>query len=291
MSKPSITWIDPHIHFFALNEGHYGWLKPANAPFWPDKKAIAKHTTEHMLYRASLGQLGGFVHIEAGYDNERPWREIAFLERHCTLPFRSVGCIDLTGNNVGSHIDKLKRYHSIRGLRHILDDDAKVLLRTPKVKWGLHHMASQGLSFEAQLNLADSNAVHALLTVLEQTPSLKVATNHAAIAPIDVNSFAFKTWRQNIRDLNETQQVVFKFSGLEMQDRRWQWPRASYIFETLLDTVGTDHMMFASNFPLCQWRMPYAALWHGFIDMTTPLSVTQKAALLYKNAKRWYDIA
>jgi len=37
--------------------------------------------------------------------------------------------------------------------------------------------------------------------------------------------------------------------------------------------------------------MPYAALWHGFIDMTTPLSVTQKAALLYENAKRWYDIA
>jgi predicted TIM-barrel fold metal-dependent hydrolase len=152
-------------------------------------------------------------------------------------------------------------------------------------------MASQGLSFEAQLNLADSNAVHALLTVLEQTPSLKVAINHAAIAPIDVNSFAFKTWRQHIRDLNETQQVVFKFSGLEMQDRRWLWPRASYVFETLLDTVGTDHMMFASNFPLCLWRMPYAALWHGFIDMTTPLSVTQKAALLYKNAKRWYDIA
>ena len=78
MSKPSITWIDPHIHFFALNEGHYGWLKPANAPFWPDKKAIAKHTTEHMLYCASLGQLGGFVHIEAGFDNERPWREIDF---------------------------------------------------------------------------------------------------------------------------------------------------------------------------------------------------------------------
>lgn len=152
-------------------------------------------------------------------------------------------------------------------------------------------MASQGLSFEAQFNLADSNAVRALLTILEQTPSLKVAVNHTAIAPIDVNSFAFKTWRQNIRDLNETEQVVFKFSGLEMQDRRWLWQRASYVFESLLDTVGTDHMMFASNFPLCQWRMPYAAIWHGFIDMTAPLTETQKAALLYGNAKRWYDIA
>ncbi len=291
MNKYSGAWIDPHIHFFALSEGRYDWLKPANAPFWPDKMVIAKLTTEHMLYRASLGRLGGFVHIEAGFDNERPWREIAFLERHCTLPFRSIGCIDLTGNTVGSHIDKLNNYLSVRGLRHILDDEAEALLRTPKVKWGLHHMASQGLSFEAQLNLADSNAVRALLTVLEQTPALNVAINHAAIAPIEVKSFAFKTWRQNIRDLNETEQVVFKFSGLEMQDRRWLWQRASYVFETLLDTVGTDHMMFASNYPLCQWRMPYAALWHGFVDMTTPLSVTQKAALLYGNAKQWYGIA
>ena len=291
MNKYSGAWIDPHIHFFALSEGRYDWLKPANAPFWPDKMVIAKLTTEHMLYRASLGRLGGFVHIEAGFDNERPWREIAFLERHCTLPFRSIGCIDLTGNTVGSHIDKLNNYLSVRGLRHILDDEAEALLRTPKVKWGLHHMASQGLSFEAQLNLADSNAVRALLTVLEQTPALNVAINHAAIAPIEVKSFAFKTWRQNIRDLNETEQVVFKFSGLEMQDRHWLWQRASYVFETLLDTVGTDHMMFASNYPLCQWRMPYAALWHGFVDMTTPLSVTQKAALLYGNAKQWYGIA
>ena len=291
MVQHSQTWVDPHIHLFALNEGQYEWLKPTNAPFWADKKSIAKNTTEAMLHRASLGQLSGFVHIEAGYDNGRPWREIAFLERHCALPFRSVGCIDLTGNSVGSHIDKLAFYPSVGGLRHILDDEAETLLRSPKVKWALGHMASKRLSFDAQLNIADSNAVVALLNVLEQNPALKVAINHAAIAPIDIKSFAFKAWRQNIRDLSETGQVAFKFSGLEMQDRRWQWQRAYYIFETLLNTVGANQIMFASNFPLCQWRIPYAALWHGFSDMTTPLSEAQKAALLSINAKQWYGIA
>ena len=291
MSQHSHTWIDPHIHFFALNEGGYGWLKPANAPFWADKKAIAKNTTEYMLYRASLGRLCGFVHIEAGYDNDRPWREITFLERHCMLPFRAVACIDLAGNSVGSHIDKLGLYCSVRGLRHILDDDAESLLRAPKVKWALSHMASRGLSFEAQLNIANSNAVSALLNVLEQNPSLKVAINHTAIAPVEVKSYAFKAWQQNIRDLSETGQVAFKFSGLEMQDRNWQWQRASYIFETLLTTVGANQIMFASNYPLCKWRMPYAALWQGLSNMTAPLSETQKAALLSVNAKQWYDIA
>ncbi|MHC6647906.1 amidohydrolase family protein [Alteromonas sp. HB246098] len=291
MVQHSQTWVDPHIHLFALDEGQYNWLKPTNAPFWADKKNIAKNTTETMLHRASLGQLCGFVHIEAGYDNSRPWREIAFLERHCTLPFRSVGCIDLAGNSVGSHIDKLGLYSSVSGLRHILDDEAETLLRAPKVKWALGHMASKGLSFDAQFNIADSNAVVALLNVLEQNPALKVAINHAALAPLDKNSLAFRTWRQNTRVLNETGQVAFKFSGLEMQERRWHWQRANYIFETLLDTVGTNQIMFASNFPLCQWRMAYAELWHGFSDMITPLSETQKAALLSINAKQWYDIA
>lgn len=291
MVQLSQTWVDPHVHLFALDEGQYNWLKPTNAPFWADKKNIAKNTTETMLHRASLGQLCGFVHIEAGYDNSRPWREIAFLERHCTLPFRSVGCIDLAGTSVGSHIDKLGLYSSVSSLRHILDDEAETLLRAPKVKWALGHMATKGLSFDAQFNIADSSAVVALLNVLEQNPALKVAINHAALAPLDKNSLAFRTWRQNTRVLNETGQVAFKFSGLEMQDRKWHWQRANYIFETLLDTVGTNQIMFASNFPLCQWRMAYAELWHGFSDMITPLSETQKAALLSINAKQWYDIA
>ncbi|WP_334059115.1 amidohydrolase family protein [Alteromonas sp. S005] len=291
MVQHSQTWVDPHIHLFALDEGQYDWLKPINAPFWADKRNIAKNTTEAMLHRASQGQLCGFVHIEAGYDNNRPWREIAFLEHHCALPFRSVGCIDLTGNSVGSHIEKLALYPSVRGLRHILDDEAETLLRAPKVKWALGHMASKGLSFEAQFNLVDSKAVIGLLNVLEQTPALKVAINHAAIAPFDTKSLAFKTWRQNIRVLSETEQVAFKFSGLEMQDRIWNWQRAYYIFETLFSTVGASQIMFASNFPLCQWRMPYAALWHGFSNMITPLSEAQKAALLSINAKQWYGFA
>ena len=291
MSETVQSWIDPHIHLFALQEGHYNWLKPSNPPFWPDKSAIATCTTEQSLVRASQGQIAGFVHIEAGYDNARPWREVAFLERHCTLPFRSVAGIDLTQPSAGSHIDKLKGYKSVRGLRHILDDDAEALLRSPKVKWGLGHLAAQGLTFDAQFNLADSAAINALLNVLEKTPALNVAINHSAIAPQDSKSLVFKAWRKNVYNLAESGQAVFKFSGLEMQNRNWQWQRASFIFETLLDTVGVNKLMFASNYPLCQWRMPYANLWQDFLAMTTPLNNEQKAALVSSNAKQWYDIA
>lgn len=290
MSQHLPLWIDPHIHLFALSEGQYHWLKPSNMPFWPDKSAIAKNTAENDLLRAARGQLAGFVHIEAGFDNQRPWREIAFLERHCTLPFRSVACIDLTSNDVGSHIDKLKTYSSVRGLRHILDDDASSLLRRPDVQWGLRHMAARGLSFDAQFDLADSHAVRSLLYVLEREPTLRVVVNHCAVAPLSTTHLAFKMWRNNLRYLAETGQVAFKFSGLEMQERNWQWPRASFVLNTLLETVEISQLMFASNYPLCQWRMPYEKLWQGYLDITAPLSEEQKAALFSLNAKHWYDI-
>ena len=93
MSAATHSWIDPHVHLFALQEGDYHWLKPNNPPFWPDKDVIAKSTYEHHLRRASKGKLTGFVHIEAGFDNERPWREIDFRSKlHYMKHFNNFFC-------------------------------------------------------------------------------------------------------------------------------------------------------------------------------------------------------
>ena len=122
-----MNWIDPHIHFFALQHGHYDWLKPNNPPYWRDKSVIARSVYERDLFKGNHATLGGFVHIEAGFDNGQPWREVVFLEQHCVKPFRSVANIDLRSSTSLSDIDRLKRFRSVVGLRHILDDDAATL--------------------------------------------------------------------------------------------------------------------------------------------------------------------
>ncbi|BFT29163.1 amidohydrolase [Alteromonas sp. D210916BOD_24] len=281
-------WIDPHIHLFALSEGEYKWLEPQRAPFWRDKADIAKDVTEHTLIRGAQGALTGFVHIEAGYDNHRPWREIHFLERHCRLPFRSIACVDITANSARAHIDLLAGFQSVCGVRHILDEQACAILGTPKAQWSLSHLSALGLSFEAQLNLADNAAVGALLGVIERNPTLRVALNHAAIAPLEISSLSFKRWRQHIRDLSESAQVVFKFSGLEMQQRQWSWQRARFVFDELLTLVSVPEVMFASNFPLSNWRMPYRALWDGYYQLSHSMDRAQQQALMLTNAKDWY---
>ena len=287
-----MTFIDPHVHFFALSKGNYGWLKSHNPPYWSDKAAIARCTSEQSLIVASNREIAGFVHIEAGFDNARPWREIHYLNAHCHLPFKSIACIDLTSPGVYGHIDYLARLPSVIGLRHILDGEATDLLSHPKVKHVLRYMSERGLLFEAQFDINSNSATAALLNCIDCIPSLTVIINHAASGGLNlVNSNTLKGWQANILSLGNATRVGMKLSGWEMQDRNWTLPAANRVCQFLFEHVEHDKLMLASNYPLCQWRLPYHTLWQAYKRLVSQLPVSSQQGLLAENARRWYKIA
>lgn len=290
MQCNALTWVDPHLHIFALNEGQYHWLKSHNPPFWEDKSKIAKRFYERDILASAGAQLEGFVHIEAGFDNHRPWREIQFLTRHCKRPFSAIACIDLLSIDASAHIDKLAQMSPVVGLRHILDDEAVSILRNPKAVWCFSRMATLGLSFEVQADMTDPHTVKALLNIFQRYPTLKFTINHCAVAPTSAASFAFQLWRNHLRLLAATGQVAFKFSGFEMQNRQWSWQHAKARFETLVDTVGVDRVMFASNYPLCTWRMPLKQLWQGYEMLCAEFAREAQQKLCALNARTWYGL-
>lgn len=113
--------IDPHLHLFDLSQGEYSWLKPECPPFWSDKPLIAKNFSENDLTLAKPLTLAGFVHIEAGFDNQQPWREIAWLESTCKIPFRSIALLDITLPKALflTQLESLMTYQSVVGVRYI----------------------------------------------------------------------------------------------------------------------------------------------------------------------------
>ena len=286
-----MTWFDSHLHFFALQQGDYDWLKPNNPPFWPDKPRIACNTTERHLMTQSQGKVDGFVHIEAGYNNRLPWREIEYLDRHCSLPFKAVACIDLTDPQACSTVDNLLRWRSVTGLRHILDDEATTLLTTPRVKHCLAHISHRQLSFDAQLDLTDSKAVTALLNVISALPQLKVMINHTGASFLAARSAKKKhLWLRHIQLLSECPGVAMKMSGWEMASRDWRWQEVARVCDALFERVPYHQLMFASNFPLCGWRLPYLALWQGYEKLVAQLPKKVQRGLLHENATQWYRL-
>ena len=286
MPLESTGIIDPHLHLFDLQQGNYAWLKPSQAPFWPDKHKIARNFSEQDLKLAANMHLTGFVHIEAGFDNQQPWREIDWLERQCQLPFKSVACADLCSLDFPEQIQQLSQHSSVVGIRHILDDKAFTILTHPQINHHFELLAHLGWSFDAQLSLDDSRGVDALLQLIKCFPSVAIIINHGGFPP-EQNSER-QTWLANLQKLSEHPNVAIKLSGWEMTHRQWTCNYLQEITTLCLQIFGSERVMLASNFPLCTFSYSYSELWH-YYQRELALTANIWQQLTANNASSWYQ--
>ena len=281
--------IDPHVHLFDLTKGDYHWLKADNPPFWSDKTIINKNFSERALQLNSNAELTGFVHIEAGFDNKEPWREVQWLESVCKKDFRSVACIDITLNTekFKYHLNKLLTFRSVVGCRYIIDETAVTLLSDIQVQENLALLAKYQLSFDAQFSIGDSESVQAVITILRTIPELKVIINHAGWPPKDRDSNDYEHWYKNMEFIAQYPQCAIKCSGWEMADRNYQPNWIIDIIKHCFTCFGEERVMLASNFPLCLFYGDYAGLWQLYCEHLD-ISSQQLKLISYENAYLWY---
>ncbi len=276
--------IDPHLHFFALEQGQYHWLKPQNPPFWPDKQKINRSFSEQDLSLSPEFTLVGFVHIEAGFDNLNPWREINYLENNCLLPFKSIAGIDLTADPIDfkKKLTTLSQYKSFVGVRHILDENAKNILNKPQAKKNLSFLAECSFIFELQYNVSNVEQHQAVMDILLSLPTLKCVLNHAGFSP----AAAPENWQKHLLALAKHPNCWIKASGWEMLARHYPKEIMAKRLAFLAKTFAPDKIMLASNFPLVLFQKSYLACWQDYCALSFKPDFTQK--LLYQNAKACY---
>jgi len=290
--------IDPHLHFFALSQGDYHWLKPDNPPHWPDKNNLCR---DYLIDNLSLEpplHLAGFVHIEAGFDNSKPYREIEWLEQQCfSVPFRSIAFVNLTlpTSKFSVQLKQLLSYSSVVGCRYILDQNAANLLTNQTVIQNLALLAQHKLLFECQLSLTDKLALSALENVMQKLPSLKIMINHAGLIHESNNAFSeqYKAdiedqWLIALNTLAAYKQCAIKCSGWEMVQRKYNGIWMQEIIQACLYFMGENNVMLASNFPLCTLSKDYQQLWNEYQNLPFSAPVINK--MTFDNAKQWYQL-
>lgn len=295
-----MQFIDPHIHLFDLTLGQYQWLKPENPPFWPDKHIINKNFSEadiNLLGDLNSPELSGFVHIEAGFDNQAPWREIQWLELNCKKLFKSVACVDLTlsPNSFLTQLKTLLSYESVVGCRHILDDAAVDILNHPNTPTNLKALAEHQLSFDLQMPLSDLNSIDKLTQLLAQLPELTVIINHAGFPPYFIktpialdSSEEYSNWLTGLKTLAQFKQCAIKCSGWEMLNRSYSTLWCKLVIEQCITTFGINRVMLSSNFPLCLFSKSYQVLWQ-YQTQLSKYNPQELAKLCLENTKHWYN--
>jgi len=319
----TINIIDPHIHLFDRSQGDYHWLKTENPPFWPDKSIIQqnftiKHIDDQLTDSGEFGdniKLSGFVHIEAGFDNDAPWRELEYLdnlsidsscnESSDSKPYRTIASIDLLAlsNDFKLTLKKLQKHHSLIGVRHILDEQAYDILSNQQAQHNFACLnAISDFIFELQLPLAEEseNKLMPLLKqIIAKNSQLRFIINHAGFPPKraakESNNSTWLLWQKNITELAQYSNVLIKCSGMEMVDRQYEVSWFSTVTSFCISEFSIDRVMLASNFPLCllgkeAGKNNYGDYWQDILEssLIKQCKQTEKNALLYNNAFRIY---
>ncbi|WP_394176725.1 amidohydrolase family protein [Thalassotalea litorea] len=291
MSGP-LKIIDPHIHFFDFDNGHYHWLKPEHPPFWPNKKSLQQNFSVADLNLNGEIQLDGLVHIEAGYDNQHPEKELDFLASLKLPRYKAIACADLTQENFAHSLATLMTYEHFSGVRHIIDDQGERLLNDPVFEKNLALLAEHNLVFEAQLDCCDLDCAIRLAELGGKYPQLQICVNHCGILR-DFNQWPalpdYARWRAAMHYFADQENFALKISGMEMQNPRWSWDHARWLVHKLANLFTDDRIMLASNFPINLLAMPYDTLWLGYRD-ELGLSEATFQAYSYDNAKRIYRL-
>jgi predicted TIM-barrel fold metal-dependent hydrolase len=204
-----------------------------------------------------------------------------------------------------------------RGIRNIAahDPDPAVLgpmARTPpglyrsaRFREGYATLAPLGLSFDAWLLEPQLPDVIDLARAFPDTP---LVLDHVG-TPLGLGGYAgrhaerFTIWRDNIRALAQSPNVMVKLGGLAMVFPNFksfmQTPPASseqlaaewkpYI-ETCIEAFGVQRCMFESNFPVDLCGATYPVLWNAFKRLAAGYSTDEKTALFSGSASRFYRL-
>lgn len=280
--------IDPHVHFFALEQGDYQWLKSTQPPFWPDKHIIQKNVSDVDLTLSPAFHLDGVVHIEAGFDNDHPERELAYLNNTVKrFPHKAIAYLDITLEPTvfSEKITRYKTQCNFIGIRDITEGDDIQRLHHPNVVKNLALLAQERLIFEAQFEIAHLDTTQKLRAYCIALPNLKCVINHCGLVTPD----SFTSWQTALEFLKELDNLWVKISGFEMAQRQFKPAWVQAVTSALLHTMDSKKLMFASNFPLCLLSQSYQQLWQLYSELT--LSDNAWALMSYHNAQRLYQLA
>jgi predicted TIM-barrel fold metal-dependent hydrolase len=320
-----INIIDPHLHLFDLERGQYDWLKAESPPTWPDKKGINNSYSDTDLQKPASFSVCGYVHIEAGFDNELGHREIANVEQRASLPQRSIGFIDITLEPAEfiNEFNNQAQYRSTVGIRHIVETlnltaENSILLEqdtaTNEVKritsilenvnsyTNLTFLQKHNGIFELQCDVNNRELVVQIFTFFQRLPNLQLVLNHAGFAPsaFDENgqaNAAFDDWKLNTELLTRLPNIAVKCSGFEMVDRVYGKSQIQAVLMHCINVFGLDNVMLASNFPLCEFSVTYEHYWQQIFEVLEQMvndgliKAEHKKALYFDNAFRIYQFS
>lgn len=272
--------IDAHQHFWRYDAAQYPWI-PAGSPLHRDwlPADLAK-------LQAPLG-FDGSVAVQARQGIEESDWLLGLADADPRVK-AVIGWVDLRSPDVAKDLERLARHPRFAGVRHVVQDepDDDFMIR-PDFLRGISLLRQFGLTYDI---LIYPRQLPAALRLVAQFPEQPFVLDH--IAKPGIKDGAMSPWREQIRELARSENVLCKVSGMvtEADHRAWKASDFRPYLDVVFEAFGPSRLMWGSDWPVCLFAAGYEQCLELVSDYAGTLSAADRAGLFGGNCARFYGI-
>lgn len=249
--------IDSHHHLWKYSAAEYGWITPAMPAIKRD--FLPGHLEELMHYFG----IEGTVAVQARQSLEETTWLLDLAVKHPIMR-GVVGWVPLTeGAGVKRHLDRFASNPKLRGVRHVIQDEAdpRYILRTD-FNTGVHALLDYKLRYDI---LIFERHLPAAIQFVDRHPKQVFILDH--IAKPRIKEKILSPWDRNMRELANRQNVYCKLSGMitEADPQRWTPEGLQPYIDVVLGAFGPKRVMYGSDWPVMLLAGDYAR-WFGTVS-------------------------
>lgn len=232
--------IDSHVHFWKYNKQDYPWIDSS-------MKVLRKdYLPDDIELTLKRNHVDGCIAVQATA-TELETRFLAELANTNAYIKGVIGWADLKAADAAKKLEDLKAYPAIKGIRHVVQDEADDFLYNNDFRNGISLLAGQGFTYDI---LVYSRQLPAAIGLVADFPNIAFILDHSGKPAIRKKDFT--QWRENMLTLASSPNVSCKLSGL-LTEAEWKgWSPADFYpyLDTVFEAFGPGRLLFGSDWPV-----------------------------------------
>ncbi len=259
--------LDAHQHFWNFEPQEYAWIDGSMGAL---RRDFLPSDLQPII--ASVG-VNGTVAVQARQTLEET-RWLLALAAQYSFIRGVVGWVPLLAPNVGEILADLSSQIRLRGVRHVLHDEADPFYMLGEdFQRGIRELKRYGLAYDL---LVFERHLPQTIRFVDKHPDQIFVVDH--LAKPRVKARELSPWRENIRELARRPNVYCKVSGLitEADQQKWKPEDLEPYLQTVLTAFGPKRLLFGSDWPVCLLAGQYGQ-WVAVVEqLVSRLSSTEQ---------------
>jgi predicted TIM-barrel fold metal-dependent hydrolase len=290
-NEPAMEIVDTHQHLWDLTKLRLPWLSD------PKEQDLRRSFLLKDYDEATSGvNVVKTIYMEVTCDAVQQDAEAEYVIGICRTPgSRMRGAVIGGSPNTDGFARYVLKYADnqyVKGVRTVLNDPdrPKGMCLEPRFVESVRLVGRLGMSFDLCMRPAE---LMDGVRLMDKCPDTRFIIDHCGCMDVQASDPKVRAaWEQGMKAAAKQQRAICKISGLvaTAKPKVWQPSDLEPIVNFCLDTFGEDHVVFGSDWPVCNRTASYKQWVDALQWIVRNRSAKFRRKLFHDNAIKFYKL-